>query len=103
MAIKLKTFPEVTVTQAGVRQRLSDTPVLVYDVSVESLSTNTGTQYIGDETVTSSNGHAFGPSDIAIVKPPSGSREPMQFDLMDVFVDSTTNGAKFRILSWIRV
>ena len=103
MAIKLKTFSPVTVTQAGVRKRLSEVSVLVYAVSVQSLRTNTGYQYMGDETVSSTNGYEFGPTDVAELPPPNGSKEPMQFDLKDVWVDSSTSGAEFRVSAWVRL
>jgi len=103
VAIKLKTLNAVTVTQAGVRKRLSETSILVYGVSVQSSRTNTGYQYMGDENVTSSNGYEFGPTDVAELPPPNGSKEPMQFDIKDVWVDSSTAGAEFRISAWVRV
>lgn len=104
MAIKLKTFPAVTVAQAGQKKRLSETSVLVYAVSIQSLRTNTGYQYVGDENVSSSNGYEFGPSDVAEMEPPTGTagREPAQIDLADIWVDSTTAAAEFRIAGWIR-
>lgn len=102
MAVKLKTLQEVTVTTAGTRVPLSLTSQIVYACSVQSLSSNTGTQYIGDDTVSSSNGQAFGPSDVAELDGPAGAREPHQFDLKDIYVDSSTSGAKFRVSAWIR-
>jgi hypothetical protein len=104
VAIKLKTFPAVTVTNAGQRKPLSETSVLVYAVSVQSLRTNTGYQYLGDSTVTSSNGYEFGPSDVSELEPPPGTagREPGQLDLKDIYVDSSTDAAEFRIVGCIR-
>lgn len=103
MAIKLKTLSPVTIGQPGERRRLSETSLMVYGVSVQSLRTNTGYQYMGDETVTSSNGYEFGPTDVAELPPPSGAKEPMQFDVKEVWVDSTTAGASFRISAWVRI
>lgn len=104
MAIKLKTFPAVTVSTAGQRKRLSETSILVYAVSVQSLRTNTGYQYLGDSSVSSTNGYEFGPSDVAEMEPPPGTagREPAQIDLKDIYVDSSTDAAEFRIAGWIR-
>ncbi|UOF79086.1 hypothetical protein [Caudoviricetes sp.] len=81
---------------------LSSTSVKVYSVSIQSLSSNTGTQYVGDVTVTSSNGMAISPTDVAELDGPVGAREPHQFDLTDIYVDSSTSGAKFRVSAWIR-
>lgn len=102
MGVRLKTVAEVTVTTAGTRVKLSETSILVYSVSIQSLSTNTGTQYVGDNAVTSSNGMIISPTDVAELDGPIGAREPHQFDLTDIYVDSSTNGAKFRVSAWIR-
>ena len=104
MAVKLKTFPVVTVTTPGIAKRLSETSVLVYSVSIQSIRANTGYQYVGDSSVSSSKGYEFGPSDVAEIEPPTGTagREPAQIDLKDVYVDSTTANAEFRIAGWIR-
>lgn len=103
--VKLITLDAVTVAVAGTRVQLSATNKLVYAVSVQSLRTNTGYQYLGDSSVSSTNGYEFGPSDVAEIEPPpgtSGGREPAQIDLADIYVDSTTNGAEFRISAWVR-
>lgn len=104
MGLKLKTFSPVTVDNAGTRKRLSETSVLVYAVAVQSVRTNTGYQYIGDSSVSSSNGHEFQAADVAEIEPPVGTagREPSQIDLRDIWVDSTVSGASFRIAGWIR-
>lgn len=101
MAIKVKTVAIVTVDKAGTRKQLSESPILVYSASIQSLRTNTGYQYIGDSTVTAANGQEFGPSDVVEVESPNGVRGE-QFDLSEIFVDSTTDGAEFRISAWIR-
>jgi hypothetical protein len=102
MAILLKTIKKVTVAQAGVRQRLSDSHVLVSSATVQSFRTNTGYQYVGDSTVDANNGQEFAPGDVAEIDAPQGARGPEEFDLFDVFVDSTTNNAEFRITAWTR-
>jgi hypothetical protein len=102
MAVLLKTIKKVTVPQAGVRQRLSAERMIVSSCTIQSFRTNTGYQYVGDYSVDSSNGQEFGPGDIAEIDAPSGARGPEEFDLYDVFVDSTTNAAEFRISAWTR-
>lgn len=103
--VKLITVDPVTVASAGTAVPLSATSLLVYAVSVQSLRTNTGYQYIGDSSVDSTNGFEFKPSGLAEIEPPpgsSGGREPSQIDLADIYVDSTTNNAEFRISAWVR-
>lgn len=102
MAVLLKTIKKVTVAVAGTRQRLSESRQLVSSCTIQSFHTNTGYQYVGDYTVDANNGQEFGPGDIAEIDAPQGSRGPEEFDLYDVFVDSTTNGAEFRISAWTR-
>lgn len=102
VAVKVKTVGVVTVATAGTRVPLSATSMLVYGASVQSYRSNTGYQYIGDDTVSSANGYEFAPSDVAEIEPPMGGREPQQFDLKDVYVDATVNGSTFRVTAWIR-
>ena len=100
--LKLKTLPAVTVATAGSEQPLASARTMVYAATVVSLSTNTGTQYLGDSTVTSSNGIPFSGGDTMEIESPSGARGVDQFDLSKVYVDSSSNGAEFRIVAWIR-
>lgn len=102
MNVKLKTIQSVTVAKAGWKKRLSETPLRVFSVTVQSLRTNTGYQYIGDATVTASNGQEFKPEDCAEIEGPPSPRGQEEFDLFDVFVDSSTDAAEFRISAWIR-
>lgn len=96
-----KTLSAVTVATAGTRQKLVATTTMVYAATVVSLSTNTGTQYIGDSTVAASNGLPF-PGDGCIELDVEGIKAADQFDLSKWYVDSSTNGAEFRIIAWVR-
>lgn len=102
MAVLLKTIKKVTVQQAGQRQRLSSEHIMVSSVTVQSFRTNTGYQYIGDSTVDSNNGQEFGAGDVAEVDGPPSPRGQEEFDLFDVYVDSSIAPAEFRITAWIR-
>lgn len=99
--LKLKTLPAVTVAVAGTEQPLYATPLLVYAVTITSLSGNTGTQYFGDSTVTSSNGTPFGPGDDIELEAPD-VKGLDQFDISTVYLDATVNGTEFRIVAWVR-
>ena len=100
--LKLKTIAAVTVATSGTPVALCASTQWVYSATIQSLSSNTGTQYIGDSTVTSSNGLQFGAGDIIEVDAPASARSTDQFDLSKVYVDSSTNGAAFRVVAWIR-
>jgi hypothetical protein len=99
--LKLKTLTAVTVTTAGTRVPLSATTVNVYAVTIISMSSNTGTQYLGDSTVTSSNGLPFGPGeDVELDAPDVKGLD--QFDISKIYLDSSSSAAAFRVIAWIR-
>lgn len=100
--LKPKTFPAVIISTANERKPLSDTSLLVYEVSVQSLSTNAAKGYIGDETVTSADGLEVLPGDPVVVELPARARATDQFDIKDVYVTSATVGTEFRVSAWIR-
>lgn len=99
--LKLKTLPAITVTTAGTSVPIYASRLMVYSASVQSLNTNTGNQYVGDETVASTNGARIAAGDSIDIDPPE-IRGLDQFDISQVYVDSSTNGAEFRIIAWIR-
>lgn len=100
--LKLKTFPAVTVTTAGQRKPISEEPLLVYEVTIQSLRDNTGTQYVGDENVDADNGMEVLPGDPVVIELPARARATDQFYINEVYVDSSTSGAEFRVSAWIR-
>lgn len=100
MALRAKTFNAIITGSAGSRKAVVDSSILVYAATIQSMRTNTGHQYIGDNTVTAANGQEFQPGDVAEAEPPSERRE--QFDLSKVYVVSDTASSEFRISAWIR-
>lgn len=99
--LRLKTLPAITVATAGDAKAISSSPINVYAATITSLSGNTGTQYFGDSSVASSNGTPFGPGDCMELDVPD-VKGMDQFDASQIYVDSTTSGAEFRIVVWIR-
>lgn len=99
--LKLRTLPAITVTTAGTRVALHSSSILVYAFLVMSLASNTGTQYLGDSTVTSANGIPFSAAEDMELEAPD-VRGVDQFDLSKIYVDSSTSGAEFRVIAWIR-
>lgn len=100
--LRLVTLDAVTVASAGTAQAASATNLEVFSAIIVSLSTNTGTQYVGDSNVDSSNGMPLAPDGSLELGPPENMRATDTFNLAEVFLDSSTNGAEFRILAWIR-
>jgi len=103
MAIQLVTLPKVIVTTPGQRVPITRTSQFVYSVSIHSLSTNTGYQYVGDKTVSSANGIVFEPSDSAEIEAPQSPKGQEQFDLSQIYLDASVANTEFRISAWTRV
>jgi multidrug efflux pump subunit AcrA (membrane-fusion protein) len=99
--VKLKTLPAILVTAAGTRKQIYPNHLLVYSVTIQSLRTNTGTQYFGDGSVLVGSGTEMLPGDLVEVEPPSRARATDQFDISDIYVTSDV-AAEFRIVAWIR-
>lgn len=100
--IKLKTLPAITVTTAGTRVPLYSQPLLVYSVTLTSINDNQGSQVFGDESVTISNGAQIFPGDVVEIEPPDRTMATDQFYVNEIYVDSDSNGAEFRVVVWIR-
>lgn len=101
MALIPKTLAARTVAVAGTRVSLAASSVLVYAATIQSLDSNSGSQFIGDESVDSSNGMKIKPGDITEIEPPAKARGNDMFDLSKWYVDSDANGAEFRVIAWI--
>lgn len=74
---------KVTVTTAGTEVQISASSVSVKSITIKSLAANTGTIYIGNSTVASTNGYAL------------AAGQAISFDIDDlnkVYIDSSVNG-----------
>jgi hypothetical protein len=100
--LKLVTLPSVTVVTAGAEQPASSSNLEVYSAIIISLSTNTGTQYVGDSTVTSSTGMTLAPDGSLELGVPENMRATDTFNLAEVYLDSSSDAAEFRIAAWVR-
>ena len=103
-ALKLKTLAAVTVTTGGTPVRVSETSIMVYEVLITSHVDNTGVQAVGDADVDASaeRGALIEPNNHIELGPPDSARGYDQIDLKDIYLDSTTDGARFTILAWVR-
>lgn len=77
-------FNQVTVTTAGTRVQLAST-TSIRSVCIKALNGNTGKIYIGDVTVSASNGYEL-PKDVSVCLDIN--------NLSLVYVDSSVNGEK---------
>lgn len=101
-ALKLRILDPVTVVTSGTRKALSLTSMLVYAVTIVSVSTNTGTQWVGDELVAVDRGIPIAAGDDVEIETPQMARGVDQFDVSKIYVDSSSNGAVFQIAVWVR-
>lgn len=80
---------QVTVTTAGTRVQLSVSSVSIRSVCIKAMTANTGKMYIGDVTVSASNGYEM-PNDSSIC---------MEINNLNlIYVDSSVNGEKVSYL-----
>ncbi len=99
--LKLVTLPARTVATSGTSVTAYNGNLEVFSAIIVSLPTNTGTQYIGDSSVTTSNGMPIAPDGSLEMGPPDNYKGDT-FNLGEVYLDSSTNGAEFRIAAWVR-
>ena len=97
MAQKMFTLAAVTITTAGSRQAISATPTPTTSVIIEADPTNTGYVYVGDDSVSSSNGSALLPGESLSVDTDVTGHAAEEVYLSDIYVDTATNGNKVRI------
>ena len=80
----------VTVTTAGTRVQVSASSVACKGITVKSLAANTGTMYVGNSTVASTNGY------------PLAAGQAISFDISNlstVYIDASVNGEKVAYLA----
>lgn len=100
--VRLITLPAVTVATAGTPQPVSADSLFVYSLVIQSINTNTGTQTFGDQSGVTDDGGLLLPGDSVEIAVPDRAKATDQFDAANIYVDSSSNGAEFRILAWIR-
>lgn len=91
--VTIKTFHKV-VTTAGTQVPLSSTTILARNICIQALASNTGSIYIGESDVSSSDfgveitaGNSF-----SIELPSMGEAGSDDIDLKDIWIDAETNG-----------
>lgn len=90
-AASFKTFKK-TVTTAGTRTALTSSTLQVYEVVVKALASNTGTIYIGDSTVASSNGYELSAGASFSIPLTMIPKTGSVVDLNWIYIDASVNG-----------
>lgn len=95
MAQVMKTATLVTIDAAGTAEAVVSGATYVTSVIIEASSTNAGTGYIGDSTVTSSNGVTLGAGDTWSW---DATDQHGELDLSTVYLDTDNSGDTFRVI-----
>lgn len=96
MAAKIATLTAVTVAAAGTAQPLSATSLPVNSIIVQAATANTGNVFIGDSTVSATNGITLIPGETYSITITAMGRTD-EIDTATVYVDAATNGDKVRV------
>lgn len=102
MSQKLKTGSVVNVPASGTRVALSSTELKSSNIVVQAASGNTNKIYVGDSTVTATNGISLEPGQTINVTGDVRRGGGDEYDLSDIFVDADTNDDKVRVMFSIR-
>lgn len=81
-------FGQTNVANAGTRVALTTTTTRVF--LIKALSTNTGLIYVGDDTVTSANGHVLSAKEEAL----------LPLDASGIQIDASVNGEGVSWMGW---
>lgn len=102
MAVKLTTLDPVTVVVGGTPYPLFPSDLRVVSLTVVADAANVGNVYIGDQSVSASNGTPLGPQDSALIETPVRPSGNEEFLVNEVYVTSSTSGNKVRVVAWKR-
>lgn len=98
MAQKSIILGVVAVTTAGTRKQISTDSKACYAIVLQANSSNTGKIYVGDSTVTSSNGIELSAGDSLTISPQSiNGGSDTEINLTDVYIDAQVSGESVRV------
>jgi hypothetical protein len=97
--VKALTIPEITVTTAGTRVQVSSTDTPISSIIIQASSGNSGVIYVGDSSVSSTAGIVLTAGQAwAVTADASGRHGFEEMVLSDFWVDSASNGDKFKVV-----
>ena len=102
-----KLLARQSLTLAGTRQQISTTQIIAYKILFVADTGNAGTIYIGDSTVSSTNGMALAVVNSAgqsfeAVPPTETSGGNAKVDLSNFYFDGSSSGDKVRVFYWTK-
>lgn len=103
MAVKVQTLPPVTVASAGTAVAVGSTAIAVTSLTIQAEDDNTGSLFIGDATVSSTNGLELVPGATAEITADSiGRGQSEEFYINEIYVNATTSGDTARAAAFRR-
>lgn len=94
----IKGISTVTVTTAGTRVQVTSSTIMVESVTIQGHETNTGYIYIGASDVASTKGLVVSAKESVTITGEQIRGTTETFDLSDVWIDSSVNGEKARVI-----
>ena len=94
MALKIVTSSPTTVTTAGTAVEISANITAIRSIVLQADAANTGIVYVGDSSVTSSNGIQLKAGDSVSITPDNKDNELV---ISDLYVNADTNGSIVRV------
>lgn len=92
---------KVTVTTAGTRVPLSASTKLVASLAIDAYANNTNNLYVGDETVSSTNGLPLKPEKaVSYELQNDANGKMMEIDLSEVYLDADSSG-NYAIITYL--
>lgn len=92
--LKLTSLPAITLATPGTRQRISASSLAVTALIIQADPDNTGIMYVGDSSVSSSNGTRLEPGFGLSIDCNTDPRIGTDIDMFDIFVDGSSGGDK---------
>lgn len=97
MSVKVQTLSPVIVASAGTAVQVDSNETPVSSLILQAQDSNTGSLFVGDSTVTSTNGLEVVPgATIEITGDSFGRGQSNEIILSDIYVNATTSGDRAR-------
>lgn len=102
MATAIKTLANKAVTTAGTRVQITTSHILATALTIQALRTNTGYIYVGDSSVAVGQGIELGANRVFSFSGAKDRGGNCEFDLSEVYIDSSVNGEGVRLAYELR-
>ena len=102
MALRTQTFTK-TVTTAGTRERLTERDISVPAVLIQAISTNTNDVYVGNDTVSNSQGIEIDARDAVYISAKDLGWAEEKISLREMWIDADTNGEGVNVMYLERI